>query len=522
MWYLKYPELIEGAGRFPYPYKPGSIFKYFSIKAETGAAYYHTVPGVMALDWVPSVGNVTATNDAINIAGKEMYAKIRRAYSSSLDADAPDLIIYMMALDSIFTYIAYLKRVYRLLNAYRPDNYDMPDALLRAMGFTADEITTLRVNKTQFWQMINELTLQSRKFTCPNVMDVFKRHYWMSDETFTDAATWNSQFYIFNLAGVFRYTATAGPGDDSTPGLEMVRTPWVGNPTTRATITPTLLYSFGVDLLNALILWDDSYTINGYFMRAFEGTPNFIVEEISQDTIFEAKFSEEVLTQIENSFTVCGGLEWINNATGVANLNVWQEVNSNIVQSVPSISIATNINENWDGEVAYRKYATVLPYINLRSQMPTAIDNTIATRLKAISTVISDPSGTGSTVNIQCATEIPLSWRLIANASLAGNVYSQDRLISQTPIWDSTKMGTPAGLDYSKYFRLSHFDWHPTVFIVVTNMNATNWENDLEDGDFIQPNIVGDIHNETIVSEDDIRNLHKVCTYSEFNAFSIT
>lgn len=475
----------------------------------------------MVLDWVPSVGFAGTANDPINISAKEIYAKVRKAYSSSLDADGPDMIIYMLALDSVFTYIAALKRIYRLLNAYRPDNYDMPDALLISMGLTKNEIATLRLNKTQMWQLINELVLQSRKFTCPEVMDLFNRHYWMSDRVFTDAPSWNSQFYLFNLAGVLAYTSDADPSAQEIPGCEMLHTPWA-DPKRTTNVSPKSLYDFGVDLINRLVLWDDAYTINGYFMRAFEGQRGFIVDQIEADPVFEAAYSEEVLTQIENSMTVAGGIQWMLGdvvATNT-NLNVWQVPETNLVASSPQIAI-TSTNDKL-GVFQRELVSNTKPYINLRSEMPTAIENTIATRLKCESEVFAGSDIITSTMD--CATEIALCWRLIPTTTLVGSLTTVNygMWVPQKPIWaiNLTPNAELIGV-YSKLFFTEAFDWHPTINIVYTNAPGSDWKQ-LPPGTYLLPFILGDIHNETIISKEDLENLHRVCCYSEFNSFGIS
>lgn len=226
-WYAKYPDLLQAAGSFPYPYRPGMSIPMGTPSYNTNIQRSFHIPGVLALDWIPSIGVSNEATSPSSVAAKEIYAKVRSKYSGALDADAPDFMVYLMALDSVFAYIAWCKRIYRTLNAWTPNNYVLPDTLLSAYGLTVQDIQSLREQRVLLWQIINELVLQSRKFTCPALMDVFNRHYWLSDNVYTDANSINAQLYVFNLGGVYQFANLPIVGDSSNTaaGLKMISPP---------------------------------------------------------------------------------------------------------------------------------------------------------------------------------------------------------------------------------------------------------------------------------------------------------
>lgn len=514
-WYSKYPNLLLAAGSFPFPYRPGMSVDLGAVTPMTGAPSTSaktaamTIPGVMTLGWVPSIGTSNQATDPASVLGKQMYAKVREKYSGSIDADAPDFVMYVLALDSIFSYIAYLKRMYRVLNQWSPNNYIMPDYLLAAMGLQPSEVQTLRADKTNLWQIINELVLQTRKFTCPAIMDIFNRHYWMSDNVYTDEATMNSQFYMFNLQGVYMYAdLPVGDGSGNTAaGLQLTSTPWVPNHGTA--ITTTVLYQFGQELIDALVAWDDAYMINGYLMRAYEGTPNFVVEELPSLEEFTPIYVEEVLMQIENSRVVTGGsnlTSYAGNDKCVIECNITQNPLTNAVICNPTITItpsgsSTDISDNIGGIMS--GLYDMPPMLSIRSDSPTVADNTIASRLQAVTTY-TERSLSKCVGTIQCGTEIPLFWTLNK-----GDI--------------PTSMGNPIESVYApkndasalfyllQMLSIEQFDWHPFVWMFGPFWFTSNVQTPVA--------VLGDTHNLTTITNKDLANLHRICLYSEFNSF---
>lgn len=501
-WYSRFPNLLLAAGSFPYPYRPGMVMNLGS--ATDGAATPTAVPrnvvipGVMALDWAPSVGVSNQATDPASVACKEIYAKVRDAYSGSLDADAPDFMMYLMSLDSIFSYIAWLKRIYRVMNTWTPDNYVVPDVLLSAMGLGNTTVQNLRANRTQLWQAINTLVLQSRKFTCPAIMDVFNRHYWMSDNVYTDAGTINSQFYIFNLKKVFQYAAVPIPGDsagNTAAGLTMLDVPRGNN--------VEAFLNFGLSLINALVAWDDAYTINGYLARAFQGVPQFQVAELELDERLTPVYEEEVLTQIENSRTVTMGGSWTNGQN--SGMTVAQNPLTNAVISNPTITVG--VASTVDYGALYKGGYTRPPILSIRSDAPTVADSVIASRLQAITDTSKPASGNNWTLKIKCGTEVPIAWRMLTGSvNASGSVVYGDIQYRQDIV--STDGTIPSGLLY-QILNVPQFDWHPFAVITVQGDGST------------VTGFMGDTHNTTTITFKDLENLHTVCLYSEFNAFAI-
>lgn len=490
-WYNRYPELAEGAGRIPFPYRPGRTlnFEAFSASIASNSSTVTVgmtddvqfgIPGVMRLDWVPSFSSSDDVLSPVSIAAKELYAKIRSSFSGALDADPPDLVMYLGALDSIFSYISWLKRLYGVLDYYGPNNYVTPDGVLTAMGFNNDTIAQLRANKDKLWYNINTLVHMTQKFRMPAVMDLFKRHFWMNSNIYADAPTANSQYYMFNQVGFYQFAMLEVPGQNGVTagGLQMVAMPSLNS----GTDVVGTLFNFGQSLIKALAESDDGYTISGYFMRAFEGVPDFTTTLLELEPTFNPVYVEEVLSQIENSKVLGNSL---NQITG---LDVRQNPKNNTIICNPK-----KFNASQSAETNFVSMS-VMP-LTSRSDVPSVEDVFINTRLMACV----DEKG-----NIICGTEIPLRWTLFYPASegtwTTAQINAYNTSIGANPTISITQLMAAA------------FDWAPlVVYLTKASSAATTWSSIY---------FFGDIHNLTGISTSDLSELHRVSVYSELNAFT--
>lgn len=467
-WYNHNPALVQAAASLPFPYRPGMRIDLQESTANSVTPI--TIPGIMGLSWCPTIGTSRTATDPAAVAGKEIYAQVRNAFSGSLDVDAPDFIIYFMALDSIFSLIGMLKRAYRILNTYTPMNYDIPDNLLVALGIP----TTWKQDRMLLYQYINELVGLTHKFQCPAVFDIFNRHYWMNDNVYTDAASANSQMYVFRQSYFYKFAML----DTPTAGVQAGGLSCVALPLT----TVKSAYDFGKQLIEALAGSDDAYTISGYLRRAYDGYPLFTVDELRMDEVFTPVFVPEVLQQIENSMTTFNTGSWDPTTNAVS-----QDPATNALICVPKMSGSI------DSQVVGIK-----PFLSIRSDMPSVVDVVEASRLT---------SYVDSTGNIHCASEIPLSWTMFVNGD-------SNYTMSQIQYVDcSVSSGIPGTNVYNllrSFAAVEAFDWRPMGILVLKRSDAIT-----------TTQFRGDVHNVTTFSPAQLDEIHKMCLYSLFNSFNL-
>lgn len=449
------------------------------------------IPGIMALNWWPTVGYSQTATDPASIVGKEIFAKVREKFSGSIDADAPDFVIYIMALDSIFSYIAHLKRIYRVLTAYTSENHFIPDGMLQALGLSVTQIVDLKEHRMQFYQIINELVFMTRKFNLPAAFDIINRHYWLNDNIYMDDSSINSQFYVFNCLGYYQFELKA-VGSVQAGGLTMKTL------SLPASDVAEYYFQFGRGLIDALAGSDDAYIISGYLMRSYEGYPTFTVDELAIDEKLIPHYDPEVLMQIENARPIVMGTKYSSSAT-LSN-DVTQDPSTNAVVCVPTLQVS---KPSWFSKIDWK----VENFLSIRSDAPTVADVTIATRLKM---GVWKDSSTDTAFNhiIACGSEILDTiqmWTIDSNNGQAPHRYY------------STLTGLvciPADVTGARGIAdiciIQSFDWHPILPVIISANDA---------GTFWYSVIAGDVHNLTVLTDEQLHQINRVCLYSEFNAY---
>lgn len=383
-WYNKNPDLSVSAGSIPFPYRPGNrvnALMSYTFGAGTTSIRKSNIPGICTFNWIPSLGYSVDPNSPISIAARQIYAKVRSVFSGSIDADAPDFVIYLGALDSIFSYIGALKRIYRLINSYSPNNHFIPEGVMVALGIDSDLYNDLRVNKMQLFGAINQLVGMTERFVCPSVFTMFNRHYWLNDNIYMDSPSMNAQFYAFVQNGFYQFALLPTVNEPSVKagGLQIVDFPTTTDASNSYVDT---LFNFGVSLINALAESDDAYTISGYLMRAYDGADKFRVDRLGIDEKFDALYVPEVLAQIENA-TAVGG------ATDSVNVEVTQDPGTNTVWCTPTLTMDLPSNKIVTG---------FTPMLNVRSDAPVVKDVIEASRLSSYLDIPATPYTDGSTV----------------------------------------------------------------------------------------------------------------------------
>lgn len=499
-WYSKYPELLAAAGSLPYPWRPGMSIPMGSVLSPDGSKMLpssYKIPGVMAFEWAPSVGVSLDALSPASIACKELYARVRAVYSGSLDADPPDFMIYLMALDSIYSYIASLKRIYRVLNAYTPYNFAIPERLFSALtgNYNSANFRAMQADKTRFYGAINELIHMTEKFVCPAVMDIFNRHYWMSDNVYCDANTANSQQYLFVQGWFYKFAMLDTPQGVLAGGLSLTQMPRFDTATVPDPVS--MLFNYGVSLIDALAASDDGYTITGYLLRAFGDAPTFTVDLLNQDEVLELKYDEEVLSQIENALSLPDYVEVTASITK-GNWNITQDPTINAVHYMPLVQYASSTTSKW-----YKNGEELNIFNNIRSDLPTVEDSVIATRLKSW---LEPLVGNETDFVAYGATEIVLR---IFEPSAMGSTspFPGEQNMKQYMFASSNALISDALYNLISW---TSFDWAPLLYLImVPSSTVAN----------VYP--LTDIHNLTVVDKTTLMNLNKVCLYSEFNAFNI-
>lgn len=124
-WYANNQQLLKDFANFPYGAPVGRTVPGYYPTANSGSA----VPGLCTIELVPSIGVSKNENSAINVSARNIYSYVRHRNSGSTNYEAPDLMIYLMAMDSIYSFLSWMKRLYGLMMDYTPYNRYYPKLL---------------------------------------------------------------------------------------------------------------------------------------------------------------------------------------------------------------------------------------------------------------------------------------------------------------------------------------------------------------------------------------------------------
>lgn len=506
-WYSKNPRLLESVARIPFPYRPGMILP-LTVQETTGTQTADitpiAVPGVMTLRWVPAVGQSDDNTSAISMAAKDIFSRVRTAFSGSITVDAPDFVMHLMAMDSIYGYLSWLKRVYKVSGTFSLNTRLTPEVLLRAMGFTEENVSEIMANRTDLWGRINELIAMTQTFFVPDEFPVIQRHMWMSERIYNDAFSINSQSYMFNCIDWYKFGLNAdGAGSCATVPMN------VNEASSHGGII-NYLYDYGKSLIQALSDWDDAYIINGYLRRAYGETHNVTIKPLELNEAAEFLYNEVVLSQIENA--IVPGIQLSSPANKPVQAIIDQIPLTNTVTS--SIRVLTAPQSNWS-----RPTMQDLTRLNLRSDNPGIEEVVEASRL--ISNFEYQATETPAIKFTVYGTEVVIDGSIYSMKLVKGK-----KTLDVIPLYaramEGTVDGTNATIKSSVLTMLlrslaivSTFDWHP--FMTYGAYLGTGTENAA-----YQDFMLGDIHNMAFLSAEQLSDINRVCLYSEFNAFSGT
>lgn len=502
-WYNSNPALVEASARVPFPYRPGMDYPAFARIANVSAGEtslrqgFSKIPGLMMIEWAPSFGKSNDVTSPISMAARDIFSRVRSAFSGSISVDAPDFLIHIMAMDSIYAYIAWLCRVYKALNTFTPDNLLTPECILSGMRFSDKQINVLKANRVELYGRINELISMVHRFNVPDIFPVLTRHRWMSERFYCDAKSSMSQIYCFNPVALYKFQV------DSAGAGQLVSTKLDPHDFGVTTLIGEL-FTFGTDLIAALSNWDDCYIINGYLARAYESTKMINIPEIGLNDIAELVYDEVVLTQIENA--TCPPVE----VEGV-DASLSQVVASNALVAEYKLHAAASaprsVMAGWAGA-----------RINLPDDQPTAADTVEASRLLAIFDVDKQDE---SLIKVStCGTEIPVNFVVIFYDGVQAKytrINCNDLFLHSSSSSASDPNVTVDVTALNRYIDaigvLSSFDWHPLTLggVITTNGSSPATASYY---------MIGDVRNLTHVSLEDLDNINRVCLYSQFNSFS--
>lgn len=258
------------------------------ILATTSSKGKFTIPGICRLVVNPSIGRNIDASSPINIAANRVYAYVRHANSGSKNYDAPDLMLYLVAIANAYGYILQLQRLLGAIGTYSVYNRYVPDTLVSAMG---GDPNSIRNNLANFRARLNMLITKAASFAVPANMPYFKNMAETLGNYYCEGTSFKDQLYLVYCNGFYKYALNT----DGSGMLQMMYPS--GN-------TIDDLMSFGESLLMPLTYSEDINIMSGDILKAYGIDGIYKLATIPEDYTILPLMDVPVLEQIKNAVTV--------------------------------------------------------------------------------------------------------------------------------------------------------------------------------------------------------------------------
>lgn len=293
-YYAISEQLAKAVGNIPFnllPGRPLSINAQGTVEGKTWSdGTMTTLPSAMQVSYIPSIGYSDTGEAAINIAAKRLYTFVRHANSGAKVYEAPDLMMYIIAMENCYRLWWEARRAYQVCTTYEADNRNLPLVLGGALNL---DVAGSAGSLAQANFELNDLRNKINSFWVPNIFNSFKRASVITNGVFMDSDSMRGQFYVYTMAYYYKFS-----GRTSETGSQLVAT--------ETGSAYSLLDKINLvrDAINALIIDDDINTMSGDMMKAFKDSDRFSLPEVPSIDKLQIAFDEDILAQIENSCSI--------------------------------------------------------------------------------------------------------------------------------------------------------------------------------------------------------------------------
>lgn len=241
--------------------------------------------GIMAIEYVPSIGSSIDSNSAVNRAFNSLFGELYSKTTGTPPIQQMDVAMFITSLASVSTLIGMMKRALGVSQLYSNWNYNFPRNLLEAMRF---DPTTVIGWQDELRYSLNDCILNFNNLKVPDVMDIYVRQYALAHNVYCDEDDVTSALYVFNPKGYYVYNDTASPA----------RLRWVDLE------TEGLDAKAVIDAINTCLeAWRNSSDlplISGTIQRAFSETQTISLDYVTENDVVIPTIDRNIMWQINN------------------------------------------------------------------------------------------------------------------------------------------------------------------------------------------------------------------------------
>nr|AVX53672.1 putative capsid [Marmot picobirnavirus] len=293
-WMISSENIAQGVASLSFNTAVGNRLDYGSDQVDS--ADFASVPGLMTLVYLPTPGISRDRTSPVNLAARSVYSYIRHANSGHSNYDSPDLMMYLLAMDSLYSYLNWAKRIYGYLSLYTQYNRYVPRALVESNGVDFDSLIS---DPAKFRTSLNLLLQSAGALVVPNTMGFMKKHLWMTSNCYLDDMSVKAQMYQFVPEGYWIYDEKNGAGQ-----MRFMAT-WNKSP--RMTLEDII--SVGRSILDPLVGSEDINIMSGDILKAYGDAGVIRLTLVPEDFIVLPAYNAAALNIIQNATLIDGVID---------------------------------------------------------------------------------------------------------------------------------------------------------------------------------------------------------------------
>lgn len=314
-WYNQSP-LYPLATRIPWNHVLGASQEpWIASDFASVTSSARSVPGVMTIEFVPTIGWADSMNSPVNRAFNQLYADIVSKTTGALQMQQMDLAIMTTGISSIACHIGYAKKVLAAYMNYSSLNYYLPGTLIEAFGFDRQDLIE---NYNAYAVELTDLISRFNVLAVPAFSYVHARQYSLAHNLYSDAETVFGQIYNFRPVVLYKF-------DDSDHSL----TPIDVRPNGRETPGVMTMGSYLNLIREALQQWENSSVtpiVAGNVVRAYSDSQLLRLPVFDPNEVIVPIVDRNILWQINN-------MKW--GPVDVPSVGVTQDPVGNILRCTP-------------------------------------------------------------------------------------------------------------------------------------------------------------------------------------------
>ena len=199
-WYVPDPNMLKDVASIPFNFRVGDRMPVTMGQTTPADTKFYqedwVEPGIYSVRFLPTYGDLTDAQSAGNVASTAVYSWVRHANSGSRNYDSVDLMLYLLAMDSIYMGITWCQRLIANVMAYSRVNIYPPAGFIKSMGVqwtdsVAGDLPSMR-------NRLNQMILKATTLAVPRALPIYERHAFMCANIYADNTEERTQFYIFN------------------------------------------------------------------------------------------------------------------------------------------------------------------------------------------------------------------------------------------------------------------------------------------------------------------------------------